>query len=125
MSVLFPVFGALAICVTVVLVRRSRRLLPFPPGPRPDPFIGNVRQMGSNDLKIVFEQWGKEYGRYYFRQVGFNYLTHTSSLGPIVYASAFGKPLIVLSSFSVARDLLQKRGSIYSGRPRLITFSEM
>lgn len=65
---LFPVIGALAIYATVVIVRRSRRL-PLPPGPRPDPFIGNVRQMGSNDLKIVFERWGKEYGGHYFGQV--------------------------------------------------------
>jgi hypothetical protein len=52
-------------------------------------------------------------------------LTHASSLGPIVYVSTFGKPLIVLNSFSVARELLQKRGNIYSGRPRLVAFSEM
>ena len=55
---------------------------------------------------------------------GFN-LTHTSSPGPIVYASMFGKRLIILNSFEVSRDLLQKRGSIYSSRPRLVAFSEM
>jgi len=56
---------------------------------------------------------------------GFNGLAHALSLGPIIYASTFGKPLIILNSFEVAQDLLQKRGNIYSGRPRLITFSEM
>lgn len=60
---LFPALGALAIYATFVVVRRSRSL-PFPPGPQPDPLIGNVRQMGSNDLKVLFEQWGKEYGGY-------------------------------------------------------------
>ena len=45
--------------------------------------------------------------------------------GPVAYASVFGKPLIILNSFGVAQDLLQRRGSIYSGRPRLIAFSEM
>ena len=58
---LLPAIGVLAIYGALVFVRRSRSL-PFPPGPRPDPLIGNIRQMGSNDLKAQFEQWGKEYG---------------------------------------------------------------
>jgi len=37
----------------------------------------------------------------------------------------FGQPLVVLNSFEAARDLLEKRGAIYSGRPRLVLFSEM
>ena len=123
-SVPYPAIGALTVFVILVrtLVRRSRRL-PFPPGPRPDPLIGNVRQMGSNDLKFLFEQWGKEYGEH-----GHPGTAPASSIllpGSIVYASAFGKPLVILNSFNVAQDLLQKRGNIYSSRPRLVTFSEM
>ena len=55
-----------AFCVgisTWLLVRRLRRL-PFPPGPSPDPVIGNLRQMGSGNLEFVFEKWGKEYGQF-------------------------------------------------------------
>ena len=55
--------SALAICAIIVLVRRSRRP-PFPPGPRPEPLIGNARQMTSCDLEVLFEQWAKEYGEY-------------------------------------------------------------
>lgn len=56
------VAGAMAIS-TWLLIQRSRRL-PFPPGPPPDPVIGNLRQMGSKDLEFVFEKWGKEYGEF-------------------------------------------------------------
>lgn len=119
---IFSAIGALTIYVILRLVRRSRTL-PFPPGPRPDPLIGNVRQMGSDDLKVVFEQWGKEYGEQDFRRMAWASPRTTS--GPIVYASAFGKHLVILNSFNAAQDLLQKRGSIYSSRPRLIAFSEM
>jgi len=58
--------SALAICVALAFVRRSRSL-PFPPGPRPDPLLGNVRQMaGSDDVEVIFERWGKEHGEYHF-----------------------------------------------------------
>jgi len=62
--VLFPAVGTLAIYVALALVRRSRST-PFPPGPRPDPLIGNVRQMGSNDLHVLAEQWAKKYGEHH------------------------------------------------------------
>ena len=54
-------FGAFGASVTWLLIRRSRRP-PFPPGPSPDPIIGNLRQMGSGNLEHVFSEWGKEYG---------------------------------------------------------------
>jgi hypothetical protein len=41
---------------------KSSRSLPYPPGPPPDPFIGNARAMASDELERVFAAWGKEYG---------------------------------------------------------------
>lgn len=64
-SVPLPAVGTLAIVAVIfvsVLRRWRSRSPPFPPGPRPDPLIGNIRQMGSKDLKVLFEEWGKEYG---------------------------------------------------------------
>ena len=39
--------------------------------------------------------------------------------GDIIYLSALGRPIVVLSSEEVARDLLDKRGTNYSDRPNL------
>lgn len=36
-----------------------------------------------------------------------------------------GKPIIVLNSYQVARDLLEKRSSIYSSRPRMVMLGEL
>ncbi len=46
----------------------------------------------------------------------------SSSLGEIVYVHALGKPMVILNSASVARELLEKRGANYSDRPRLVFF---
>jgi hypothetical protein len=46
-------------------------------------------------------------------------------LGPIVYVDLAGQSMVVLNTHKVATDLLDKRASIYSDRPRLIVASEI
>jgi len=41
---------------------RGSQSLPYPPGPPPDPIIGNARAMTSDELERVFAVWGKKYG---------------------------------------------------------------
>lgn len=56
---------SLAVAITgVVTVSKwkSSQLLPYPPGPPPDPIIGNARAMASDELERVFAAWGKRYG---------------------------------------------------------------
>lgn len=45
--------------------------------------------------------------------------------GDIVYLQMGQTPYIVLGSAQAAYDLLEKRGNIYSGRPRFIMGSEL
>jgi hypothetical protein len=56
---------SLAVAVTglvAVSKWKGSHSLPYPPGPPPDPIIGNARAMGSDELHCVFAAWGKEYG---------------------------------------------------------------
>ncbi|TFK37580.1 cytochrome P450 [Crucibulum laeve] len=78
----------------------------YPPGPRPHPFIGNVFQMPTESPEKVFAQWGAEYG-------------------DVVHVNVLGQPMIILNSLRSVRDLLDKRGSIYSDRPRFVLLSEL
>lgn len=39
--------------------------------------------------------------------------------GPLTFLKAISKPLLVINTFEVAQDLLDKRGHIYSDRPHL------
>lgn len=52
-----------------------------------------------------------------------NLLIGTS--GNIVYMHVLGQPMIVLSSQTVVRDLMEKRSAIYSDRPRFVLLNEL
>ncbi|KAF9649726.1 cytochrome P450 [Thelephora ganbajun] len=100
---------SLAIAVTGLVAIskwKGSRSLPYPPGPPPDPIIGNARAMATDELASVFADWGKKYG-------------------DVNYATLIGQPYIVLNSYQAARDLLEKRSGIYSNRPPMVMLSEM
>jgi hypothetical protein len=63
---MFPLISLVTlVVVTWVLSRRlTRRRLRLPPGPKPDPFIGNTRQMSFDHQPETFMLWGKTYGVY-------------------------------------------------------------
>ena len=41
--------------------------LPFPPGPKGYPLIGNVFDMPVHEPYVVFDEWRKTYGKKYFQ----------------------------------------------------------
>ncbi|PPQ83215.1 Dimethyltryptamine 4-hydroxylase (PsiH) [Psilocybe cyanescens] len=89
----------LAGCIYYINARRVRRshLPPGPPG-IPIPFIGNMFDMPSESPWLTFLQWGRDYQT------------------DILYVDAGGSEMIILNSLEAITDLLEKRGSIYSGR---------
>ncbi|KAF5325955.1 hypothetical protein D9611_000766 [Ephemerocybe angulata] len=78
----------------------------LPPGPKPLPFLGNALQMPTSNHPQTFREWASVYG-------------------DIVYVRIFGQPMVIIDSLQAARDLLDKRSSIYSDRPRFVLFSEL
>ncbi|KAG9233810.1 putative O-methylsterigmatocystin oxidoreductase [Amylocarpus encephaloides] len=103
------VFIAAVVVLIFVLFQRRRRSkdLPLPPGPKPLPIIGNLHQAPAppDYPWKVFQQWSKQYGPIFKLQFG---------------PSTF----IVLNNHQTARDLLDKRSSIYSSRPRVVMAGE-
>ncbi|KAI0298977.1 cytochrome P450 monooxygenase [Multifurca ochricompacta] len=82
------------------------RRLKLPPGPRPDPFIGNLRHMSLKKQELRFTEWGRIFG-------------------DVVYFKIFGRPMIVLNTLQTAQDLMEKRSLNYSCRPRFVLLVEM
>ncbi|KAI0945930.1 hypothetical protein AcV7_010042 [Taiwanofungus camphoratus] len=78
----------------------------LPPGPHPVPFLGNIHQLPSSFHQRTFAEWGIKYG-------------------DIVYARLFRTPALVINSVQAAQDLMEKRSSKFSDRPRFILLAEL
>ncbi|KAL5359284.1 cytochrome P450 [Aspergillus floccosus] len=78
----------------------------LPPGPPPFPLIGNKLHVPSKHPWIKFREWSKIYGP--------------------IYTIWFGRrPTVVISDPAVASELLEKRSTKYSTRPRFVTMGEI
>ncbi|KAH8749038.1 cytochrome P450 [Hyaloscypha finlandica] len=101
--VLAVLAGGVVILLAVGLYSQGpRSKYPVPPGPKGSPIIGNLRQVPAERSDLQFAKWAKEYK------------------SDIIYVNLLGQPVIVLNSVKSAVDLLNKKGAIYSDRPRFV-----
>ncbi|KAI0278749.1 cytochrome P450 [Russula aff. rugulosa BPL654] len=85
---------------------QRRRGLPYPPGPRPLPLIGNLLDIPKEFSWLAYTQLSKKYG-------------------DVLSFRVFGRVIVVLNSLKANKDLLEKRGDIYSDRPVIPIFQMM
>jgi len=105
--------GALgAILFLVIVLLKPKHSLP--PGPKPIPILGNLRELERKGLWDRATSWLKEYGKILTCE---SRHAERYMLGDIVYLHKFGQGVVFLNTFEVAYDLLDKRGLIYSDRP--------
>ncbi|KAH9977451.1 cytochrome P450 [Russula compacta] len=79
---------------------------PLPPGPPADPIIGHLRVIPTSGQAKTFYEWSKIYG-------------------DVIHLHSFGRNIVVLNSNQAAVDLLDKRGTTYSGRPKMLILEMM
>ncbi|KAI5120722.1 hypothetical protein M0805_006428 [Coniferiporia weirii] len=82
------------------------RTLRLPPGPKGSWLFGNLREIRTRGQWKVFSAWAKTYG-------------------DVIYMNALGRPFIVLNNINHAQELMDKQGSVYSDRPRMVYIFEM
>ncbi|EEA23614.1 hypothetical protein TMatcc_002489 [Talaromyces marneffei ATCC 18224] len=108
LSTLLPLGGlVLFLAVYLVPTLLGKRKYPLPPGPPGEFILGHSRTIPFVAPFKQYAQWAKEYK------------------SDVLYFETFGSKWIVLNSLKSAVDLLDKRGSNYSDRPRFILFEEM
>ncbi|EMD32760.1 hypothetical protein CERSUDRAFT_118484 [Gelatoporia subvermispora B] len=78
----------------------------LPPGPPKLPLLGNVHQLPQEYQERTLANWGRKYG-------------------DIVFAQLFRTPAIIISSATIAKDLMEKRSANYSSRPSFILQTEL
>ncbi|KAG6808984.1 hypothetical protein H0H92_002091 [Tricholoma furcatifolium] len=78
----------------------------LPPGPKPLPVIGNVRDLTTKELWLPAAEWAKQFG-------------------DVVYLHVLGQGLVFLNSPEAVSDLLDMRGSIYSDKPSLVMAGDL
>ncbi|KAF2653084.1 cytochrome P450 [Lophiostoma macrostomum CBS 122681] len=100
MNVYVLLFGGISVAIIYSLRNVGRRASDLPPGPPTLPLIGNLHLMPERQPHQQFKKWADEYGSIY-----------SLILGTSV--------MIVLSSDTAVKDLLDKRSNNYSSRPTL------
>ncbi|KAI0040055.1 cytochrome P450 [Auriscalpium vulgare] len=85
--------------------RRLRKKHPYPLGPPPLPLIGNLLDLPRDTPWLTYAEWAKIYGDVFSVEV-------------------VGRRIIVINSSAAAKDLFEKRGSIYSDRPTIPMFGD-
>ncbi|EEB90484.1 hypothetical protein MPER_11305, partial [Moniliophthora perniciosa FA553] len=101
----FTLLAALIASVLIIRQIFSRPKGSLPPGPKGLPIVGNLFQL-SQEAWHTFTEWKKQYG-------------------DLVYINVAGQDIVIMNSHKVAADLLDRRGPIYSNRPRWIVASEI
>lgn len=95
---------AIAVIVLVYEINQRRWRAKLPLGPPRLPFLGNLHQAPTSASWVVFRKWVEEYG-------------------PLVSADFGGTNVIIIGDYETARELLDKRGNIYSSRPRMVLYT--
>ncbi|OCB88740.1 cytochrome P450 [Sanghuangporus baumii] len=107
--------GVTSLCVFGLCVLAAKTLFPLrektkrlPPGPKPKPLIGNLRDLPPSG-QPAWLHWTK----------------HKDLYGPISSVTVFGTTLVILNDRNIAAELLDKRSVIYSSRPKLVFGGEL
>ncbi|THH26899.1 hypothetical protein EUX98_g7292 [Antrodiella citrinella] len=124
LTILDILLGAVGVLLLHLIVSRNKTKLPLPPGPKGLPILGNVIDMPTSHEWLKFIDWSKKWGTLLTVSTLLCYADNALS-GDIVSVTLLGQTIVILGSATHAVELLEKRSSNYSDRPKLIMGGEI
>jgi hypothetical protein len=94
---------------------------PYPPGPEPKWFFGNMFDFPTVNPAEEYVAWGKKYNSESFFCCVYVLCPYRllSFIGDILHASALGNHVVILNNWQDVEELIDRRGAKYSDRPVL------
>ncbi len=118
---IFVLVSAIA-AFSVIRDYQRRRGLPYPPGPRPLPLIGNLPDISKEFSWLSYTQLSKKHGMICSTARGLLTEGMATLAGDILSFRVLDKVIVVLNSIRTSKDLLERRADIYSDRPVIPSF---
>lgn len=105
---------AIFVLGSIYLVKRSRGL-PYPPGPKGLPLVGNIHDVPSHGEWITYADWSHKYSKLSHSGL-LQKILHQVADSDVVHLSVVGTHLVIVNSHEAAVELFEKRSAIYSDR---------
>ena len=125
---MFDLLAGLAFVLLAYSVfKRLQRLalLPLPPGPKGYPVIGNLFDWPAKGW-VNAQKWSKEFSEHRKssneRIITYFFFPQGSD---VIYLNILGQGVVLLNSSEAIADLLDRRSTIYSDRPRMPMVREL
>ncbi|KAK2738329.1 hypothetical protein FQN57_007089 [Myotisia sp. PD_48] len=94
-------FAAVLWIIKIVLSNFEKQELPLPPGPPRLPIIGNLHQAPKINAWETYKEWSDKYG-------------------PIMTMKNGSTVTIIINSFDIVKNFLEKHNAVFSSRPQLV-----
>lgn len=98
LTIVLASLGSVAIALgAYFLFFQTPNHLPYPPGPKGLPLLGNALDLPREKEWETYSDWARKYGR-------------------VVSVTALGLRMIIVNDVELEQELFENRGAIYSGR---------